>query len=32
MIAAIHPSAQAQRSLLEELDIKTRMQLLLHLL
>ena len=30
MIAAIHPSAQAQRSLLEELDIKTRMQLLLH--
>ena len=32
MIAAIHTSAQAQRSLLEELDIKTRMQLLLHLL
>ena len=30
MIAAIHPSPQAQRSLLEELDIKTRMQLLLH--
>ena len=30
MIAAIHPSAQAQRSLLEELDIKTRMSLLLH--
>ena len=32
MIAAIHPSPQAQRSLLEELDIKTRMSLLLHLL
>jgi Lon protease-like protein len=32
MIAAIHPFPQAQRSLLEELDIKTRMQLLLHLL
>ncbi len=30
MIAAIHPSPQAQRSLLEELDIKTRMQFLLH--
>jgi Lon protease-like protein len=30
MIAAIHTSPQAQRSLLEELDIKTRMQLLLH--
>ena len=29
MIAAIHPSPQAQRSLLEELDIKTRMSLLL---
>ena len=32
MIAAIHPSPQAQRSLLEELDSKTRMSLLLHLL
>lgn len=30
MIAAIHPSPQTQRALLEELDIKTRMSLLLH--
>ena len=30
IIAAVHPSPQAQRALLEELDIKNRMSLLLH--